>query len=208
MVYSESHESPGLIEFDGRGVPGTDYRTVTRYISIVDEPCPGIKSISSFFPPLPLSLDVHASTVRVRASMIWFEITVIISDLHDILSSRELCTYVSDIGLKIIRSFYLDLPVDLQFFFTVSCIKVNLSRFWVMLDIIMGNGESRRKLRETRQERKYINLCCTTSIIIRIILNSTSGRILRKEMQKDPQGTWRYGGNSHRMALVSRPPFN
>lgn len=129
--------------------------------------------------------------------MIWFEITVIISDLHDILSSRELCTYVSDIGLKITRSFYLDLPVDLQFFFTVSCIKVNLSRFWVMLDIIMGNGESRRKLRETRQERKCINLCCTTSIIIRIILNSTSGRILRKEMQKDPQGTWRYGGNSH-----------
>lgn len=116
--------------------------------------------------------------------------------------------YVSDIGLKITRSFYLDLPVDLQFFFTVSCIKVNLSRFWVMLDIIMGNGESRRKLRETRQERKCINLCCTTSIIIRIILNSTSGRILRKEMQKDPQGTWRYGGNSHGMALVSRPPFN
>lgn len=160
------------------------------------------------FSPLPLSLDVHASTVRVRASMIWFEITVIISDLHDILSSRELCTYVSDIGLKITRSFYLDLPVDLQFFFTVSCIKVNLSRFWVMLDIIMGNGESRRKLRETRQERKYTNLCCTTSIIIRIILNSTSGRILRKEMQKDPQGTWRYGGNSHGMALVSKPPFN
>lgn len=78
----------------------------------------------------------------------------------------------------------------------------------MMLDIIMGNGESRRKLRETRQERKCINLCCTTSIIIRIILNSTSGRILRKEMQKDPQGTWRYGGNSHGMALVSRPPFN
>lgn len=42
----------GLIEFDGRGVPGTDYRTVTRYISI--EPCPRIKSISSFFSPPPL----------------------------------------------------------------------------------------------------------------------------------------------------------